>query len=194
MDIVEFWEKNIPGIKRSSIKKLEEVSIYKSYGKNEIILQEGESINSYMLMISKGVVRFFYHTPQGKEITECLVYKEWDTLMPSALFDQPSPTSIQALTDVDVIFWPFEAIDKLRNKVPEVVELEYKVLTAAWYEQWELRRIYFELDAKERYLWFLENYPGIFGTIPSKYIASFLNMSTVTLSRLRSELKQKNNT
>ena len=55
--------------------------------------------------------------------------------MPSALFDQPSPTSIQALTDVDVIFWPFEAIDKLRDEVPEVAKLEYQVLTAAWCEQ-----------------------------------------------------------
>ena len=40
-----------------------------------------------------------------------------------------------------------------------------------------------------RYKWFLDKYPGLDGKISSKYIASFINITPVSLSRLRSSLR-----
>ncbi|MEQ2617002.1 hypothetical protein AAAT94_07475 [Intestinimonas aquisgranensis] len=41
----------------------------------------------------------------------------------------------------------------------------------------------------ERYQWFLEAYPGLIDQVTHRYVASFLEMSPVTLSRLRSALR-----
>lgn len=41
--------------------------------------------------------------------------------------------------------------------------------------------------AMERYRWFLDEYPGLIDRAPHRHIASFLNVTPVTLSRLRRE-------
>ena len=45
-----------------------------------------------------------------------------------------------------------------------------------------------KLNAKERYLWFIETYPGVVKKSPLKYIASYLGMKAESLSRIRKEL------
>lgn len=45
-----------------------------------------------------------------------------------------------------------------------------------------------KLDAKERYLWFITEYPLVFELSPQKLIASYLGMKPESLSRIRREL------
>ena len=40
-------------------------------------------------------------------------------------------------------------------------------------------------------MWFLDAFPGLIERIPNKYVASLLGMTPVTLSRLRSELREE---
>ena len=40
-------------------------------------------------------------------------------------------------------------------------------------------------SAKQKYDWFLQEYPGLIFDVNNRYIASFLNMTPETLSRLR---------
>jgi len=45
-----------------------------------------------------------------------------------------------------------------------------------------------KLGAKDRYLWFIEEYPSVIEKSPLKYIASYLGMKPESLSRIRKEL------
>jgi len=45
-----------------------------------------------------------------------------------------------------------------------------------------------KLDAKDRYLWLMQEFPSIVQNSPLKYIASFLGMKPESLSRIRKEL------
>lgn len=45
-----------------------------------------------------------------------------------------------------------------------------------------------KLDAKSRYLWFVEEYPLVIEKAPLKHIASYLGMKPESLSRIRKEL------
>ena len=53
------------------------------------------------------------------------------------------------------------------------------------------RHILSSYSAMQRYQWFLEEYPGIIHRVSHKYIASFLGMTPVTLSRLRKTLREE---
>ena len=46
-------------------------------------------------------------------------------------------------------------------------------------------------SAEERYIGFLEKYPGIAQRVPQHMIASYLGLSPETLSRVRKQLSQK---
>ena len=55
--------------------------------------------------------------------------------------------------------------------------------------QTELRRALLHYDIKKRYEWFLKEYSEINGKISGRYIASFLNMTPESLSRVKKELQ-----
>lgn len=160
------------------------------YSKGEFIVKTGEPIGMYRFLASEGVVRCIYHTARGKEITECIVSKVGNCIMPSAVLDAPSPIDMEALTDVQIIAFPIEGVKKLEKRFPEVLVMENEALTECWLEQWEMKRVRYEYDATERYQWFCNNYPGVADKMLNKHIASFLDMSPVSLSRIRRQLAE----
>ena len=161
---------------------------YFSYAKGKFIVQAGEPISMYRFLATEGLVRCIYHTAQGKEITECVVSQVGNCIMPSAVLDKPSPVDMEALTDVGIIAFPIDAVRKLEEKYPEVLRMENEALTECWREQWEMKRARYEYDAKERYLWFCRTQPGAAERMMKKHIASLLDISPVSLSRIRREL------
>ena len=52
---------------------------------------------------------------------------------------------------------------------------------------WDIKRAVSQKTARERYVWFLKAYPGVIDLIPHRYIASYLGMTPITLSRVRNE-------
>ena len=47
-----------------------------------------------------------------------------------------------------------------------------------------------DCTASERYVLFLEDFPGLVKKVPLKHVASYLNMTPETISRIRNELSQ----
>lgn len=62
-------------------------------------------------------------------------------------------------------------------------------LQKALQTHWEINNAMYQYQALERYQWFLRNYPNLDEQVNSRYIASFLSITPVTLSRLRRWLK-----
>ena len=73
------------------------------------------------------------------------------------------------------------------------MELYNRMLGAALDVQWKLKRVLSSCTAVQRYQWFLEEYSGLIDRVSNKYIASFLGMTPVTLSRLRRALREDEN-
>ena len=110
------------------------------YKRGDLIVKEGNPVADYRFLASEGVVRCIYHTAAGKEITECIVSKPGSCLMPSAVLSAPSPVDMEALTDVDIVSFPIQAVAELELKYPQILRMENQVLTECWQEQWELKR------------------------------------------------------
>lgn len=164
------------------------------FAKGDLIVKTGDLLDEYLFLGSHGVVRGVYHTEKGKEITECVVFQPGGCIMPSASLFEPSPVDLEATTDVEIIGFPFEKIHALQSQFPEIMRMTIDVLTEAWMTQWEMKRIRYEYDATERYLWFCEKYPGVQNKMYDKHIASFLDMSPVSLCRIQRKLAEQNQT
>lgn len=63
-------------------------------------------------------------------------------------------------------------------------------LSRALRRHWESKMILSQYSAKDRYRWFLGKYPGVIDMVNHHYVASFLGMTPVTLSRIRSAERQ----
>lgn len=112
--------------------------------------------------------------------------------LPISVTYRPKDTSsltLEALTKGEVIVVPKDAFWELAQESEEMMKLNISILLNALNLQTELRRALLHYDIKKRYEWFLKEYSEINGKISDRYIASFLNMTPESLSRVKKELQ-----
>lgn len=172
-------------------KEIEEVfymGSYKTYKKADFIIKEGDVCKNIGFIVS-GIIRSYYYTSQGKDITYCLSFPESFVSAHSSYISQKESTiNIQALTDAELFIIPKEAMDKLINTNTNWLKFS-KVVTERYYMALENR--VFELQrekAEIRYLNLIKNRPKYIKKIPLQYLASYLGITQRHLSRLRANI------
>ena len=86
--------------------------------------------------------------------------------------------------DSEIFSIPADTV--LRLKVhPEMTGLIAFFYGKSIENHWETKKMLYLKTARERYEWFLEKYPGLIEYVPHSHIASLLNMTPITLSRIR---------
>lgn len=161
--------------------------------KDQLLIREGDTqINVYFLM--EGVLRGFFIDGEGHDITDCFCAHCGQAAMSCLSLDTPSPISIEAVTESDILCIPVAvAMPLLQTELP-LIHMYNRMLLAALSTHWELKTLKYQCSAMQRYQWFLKNYPGLMDIVSNKNIATFLGMTPVTLSRLRRELREKGQT
>ena len=151
--------------------------------KGDCLFRPGQAPTKVSLLM-KGILRGFFLDAEGNVITDCLVVTPGYPLMPESNLKAVSELTVEALTDTQVFSLPMEAFYRLKQRHPEVEEMYQKMLLLAWDYHRQLKVMMYQYTAAQRYQWFVKNYPHVKEQIGHKHIASFLNMSPVTLSRL----------
>jgi len=159
--------------------------------KNEFFLSAGEQQKSVGFNL-KGVFRYFYVDYEGRECNKHFVLEnEWVVSLTAFIDSAPALFSIQALEAADILSAPADAVRHLLVDSPYWQTL-YKRLLETNYVLKERREAQFLMnDAKGRYLAFLDAYPSLSERIRQHHIASFLGMTSVSLSRIRSMLTRQ---
>lgn len=149
------------------------------------VISAGDEQTQVNILVSGGM-RSFLIDQDGREVTDCLMLDTAIPVMPSARFDVPSPTTIEALFDSVLLSFDLPRFLALLNQSLPLALYCIRMLQNAWGMHWEVQQVVSQLRADERYRWFCEKHPGLIDQIPNRYIASYLGMSPVTLSRIRS--------
>ena len=177
-------------ISEDEVEALAVASRLRHFEKGETIIAEGEVPPELFILVS-GVVRGYLLDASGKEVTDCILGTPGMVAMPYARLDAPSPSCVQALSTTVLLAVDMSCIDSLLKSSLGLNKLFISILQDAWEMHWEVERISRQCAARERYLWFLEKYPGLEEVVPARHIASFLGMTPVTLSRLRAALREE---
>lgn len=135
--------------------------------------------------IKKGIARVYYYK-DGTDITEYFAFENNLVARVESLFTgRPSSKAIQILEDSEIIAINATALFKLYDDFPDIERLARKITEAAYVESVNrLESIQFH-SADERYKALLEEDPNILQRVPLKYIASYLGITQVSLSRIR---------
>lgn len=101
---------------------------------------------------------------------------------------KPAEVYIEALTDLEVTIIDYSQFHKAMEKYTDVMMLDKMFIEyyAVWFEQ-KLQEVQ-TLEASQRYKLLLEKEPQTIQQLPLTIIASYLNISLETLSRIRSKL------
>ena len=172
-------------LKREQLHELAEILTCRKYKKGERVLNEGDVCRS-MLYIEKGLTRQFYFK-YDKDLTEHIAYEGGVVIcLESYLKEEPTRLMIETLEPS--VLWEIPK-DKLERLALEDASI------GAWYRRiFELSLIESQVKADtlrfepahERYNKLLQLHPEILKRAPLVYIASLLQMTPETLSRVRS--------
>ncbi len=167
------------------IDALEQIIRPMKFQKGDIVLPEGEVCRA-MYFVDHGMVRQFYYK-NGKDVTEHFSFEGRIVFcIESFLKQEPSRLIVEALENTILYAIPYEAwhISMLQNQEMEMLYrkiLEHALISSQ--EHADSQR--FE-NAAERYNRLLQTKPEIILRAPMLHIASFLQMTPETLSRVRS--------
>lgn len=175
------------------LQELVACSRYGTGKKGDILIRQGEICDTIYLL-ETGMARGFIIDEGGKESTDCLVRSEWEIVITGLVRQEVNEEAFDSVELVeDSTYFALSLADmvKLREKYPEVTELYLTILERSWENQAQVKRARYTLDATQRYLWFTETYPGVENRMRQKDIASFLNMTTQVLSKIRTKYKSQ---
>jgi len=161
---------------------------YKSIGKNEFFLKEGQVCN-YIGLLTSGVLIYVKTRENGDEVTTDFAFLgDWANSVISRLTNSPSKLSIKAIEDSEVLIIKQEDLNQLYLQIPKIERMG-RVLTEKAFVNFVEQTIEFQtLTAKERYENLLKNYPLIFQKVQLYHIANYLGLAPKSLSRIRKEL------
>ncbi len=172
-------------LSREQIHELADILICRKFKKGERILDEGDVCRS-MLYLEKGLTRQFYFN-YDKDLTEHIAYEGGVVIcLESYLKEEPTRLMIEALEPTIAWDIPKDKIEQLALKDAEIGVWYRKLFEASLIEsQVKADTLRFE-PAHERYNKLLQLHPEILKRAPLVYIASLLQMTPETLSRVRS--------
>ena len=164
---------------------LESVLIPRKYAKGEMVRSEGEICTS-IIYIDKGLLRQFY-LKNGKEVTEYLAVEGSIMMSIESLFKEvPSVQQIEAIEPTIVYELPKKRLEEVALHNVNIQILYRKILEESLIvSQVHADLVRFE-SAENRYRRMCKISPQIALRAPLLFIASYLQMTPETLSRVRS--------
>ncbi|WP_027449420.1 Crp/Fnr family transcriptional regulator [Xylanibacter brevis] len=163
---------------------LESILVPMKFSKGEKILDEGQ-VCRHIFWIVKGLVRQFYYK-NNKELTEYMATENTICMSIESLFKEaPSLQIIQALEPTIIFAIPMHELEMAAMKSVNIQMLYRKILEESLIiSQQHADMLRFE-SAQDRYQKLVKTAPQLVLRAPLVYIASYLQMTPETLSRVR---------
>ena len=163
---------------------LESVLVPMKFAKGEIILKEGD-VCEHIYYVERGLTRQFYFK-NGKELTEHIGVEHSIVMCIESLFKEKSTyLQLEALEPTLVYAMPKHRLEEVALHNVNIQILYRKILEESLIiSQVHADMLRFE-TAQDRYLKLCKQSPQVVLRAPLVYVASYLQMTPETLSRVR---------
>lgn len=188
--LIEYF-KRFPYLSYEDVKLFLTLGKFKRAKKGELIIPIG-SLNYHGIIVLKGLLRNYIVTSEGDEKTLLLSKEGMQTGSYSTIFyDQPSIECIQAIEPSILFLVDSNAVDKIASRHTKLLLFQNKILKNILAESIERIIFFTALSPEERFIHFREKYPDLIERVPQKYLASYIGVTTVSLSRIKNRIVQK---
>lgn len=179
---------NITPITEPSLEKLARLFVEIQYPKGHLLFRQHE-VDRTVYFIKSGMARAYYRTEEsdvtfwfGKEGSSVFSYNSYINQTPGyesiALLEDTMLYRIDHhqletlyTTDISIANWGRKLIEK------EIILVEERLISRLL------------LNASERYKNLMDHYPELLQRVQLNYIASYLGITPVSLSRIRAEIR-----
>lgn len=183
-DIARELARKYSTMTHEELDTLESILVPKRYSKGEMILKEGDVCEN-ICYIDKGLIRQFYFK-NDKQLTEHIGSDGEIFMCIESLFkEEPTRLQVEALEPSSIYLIPKHKLEQVALHNVNIQILYRKILE----ESLIISQIHADLlrfeTAQNRYLRLCKLKPQVILRAPLVYIASYLQMTPETLSRVR---------
>lgn len=147
---------------------------------------------SHGLFIHSGIIRDYFIDDKGVEHT--IQFAKKYSMIAPRLTNLKSNGDIkilsETLTPVEARIWKLSFMRQQAEQNPTLFRSVISLVCEAGFIKQRNDIRLNACTAKERYLLFLDEFPGFVNQVPLKYISSYLKMTPETTSRIRTELSK----
>ena len=156
--------------------------------KHDILLSNGKN-SQVSYFVKKGCLRLFYIDEEGKDITRYIAFEnQFATELVSFISNEPAQETIQVIENSELLYITHDDFRHLMKTIPKWKEFYTLYLEKAYVNNSKRLISFTTLDAAERYKQLFKINPNIVKRLPNKIVASYINISQETLSRIKSKI------
>ena len=156
--------------------------------KGEVLIRPGDTVDVQYYILD-GCLRAFHINNQGKEHTIQFGIKDWWMSDFTAFFSgEKAIMTVEAITDSIIYRINKEDKEYLYSQIPKIDRF-FRIKLERAFAAFQKRILSgISKSAKERYVDFMATYPKIEKYLKNYHIASYLGITTESLSRIRKEI------
>lgn len=168
-------------------KNFEKISIQKG----TVLLQSNEIVLD-QYFVSDGCLRTYFLDNHGKEHTLQFAIKDWWISDYTSFFREGSAImNIECIQSATLYKISRKNTEALYQEIPRIETFFRKKLERAFASFQKRILANLAQSARERYITFIQTYPNIEQSVKNYHIASYLGITTESLSRIRKEIIQQ---
>ncbi len=173
------------------LQRLKEISTIKEFPKGSILFYEGDSAKN-LILLTKGILQIYKTDHKGNKIVLHVFYPN-NLIAEIANFEKmPYPATAEFLTEGKVLMIDYEIFEKEFLKNPEISFTIIKSLTNKIRHLEHVITNDLVLSSTARVAKFIYEHEDEFRNLKKNEIATLLNITPETLSRIISKFKQGN--
>jgi CRP/FNR family transcriptional regulator, anaerobic regulatory protein len=163
------------------------LTTFKQFEKGEIVTAIGRT-EQYLYFIIEGVTRSYFYKEDKDVSLDFHFTGDFVSVYESFLDRVASEHGIEALAPLSTVRISYDDLQKLYAQSPKFEQVG-RILTEEQFKKSSERvKDLLSLSATERYLKLLNAHPNYVQNIPLKYLASYLNITPESLSRIRKSI------
>lgn len=164
----------------------------------KLSLQKGDyfvrenTICRQIAFINIGILRTFYFNENSEDTTSCFcIENNLTSSFKSFILQEPSKLSIQALEETELLVIDYNDLQKLYIESPIWGKIGRLIAEREYIGMEKYASVLNNETAKTKYLRLMNEQPQIIQKVSNQYIASYLGITSRTLSRIKLEISKK---
>jgi len=191
--MIENFIRSLVNFSDEDIKKFLGKAVIREVKKKTILLKEGD-VSQEVFFIMKGCIRLFY-IKDGDEISECFFTEGiLGGAHDSFISQTPSRNWLETIEDCTLLTLSYTNLQLLYSEIPQMNELVRKVMEERFVYLQQLFTSHILDTPEQRYEKLVRERPDLINRVPQHQLATFLGITKVSLSRIRTRTQAREKT
>ncbi len=180
---------DVAALSESELRFLEQQFVYREVPKKFTLIAEGQVAHE-LYFINQGCLRFYYNR-EGDEVTGFIFTENlFATALDSFLQQEPSTQIVETLEDSELLVISHTNMQRLYGYSVNFQIFGRRLAEQRLVNAQRILASYVVDSPEERYKKLLATRPEWLLRVPQHYIASFLGITPVSLSRIRKRIRR----